>query len=480
MLQSKLISLFSTLSPAERRRFKKWVNSPIHNFNPKISTFYTFLETRSELSTRTLKRERAFAAVFGKQPYDDQQMRRLMSELLGVLENFLTHEAWLETPSEQWLSRAKIYRQRQLPDDATAYLNKAEEILDVQPLRDARYFLDHYRLQEERLAQNPARDSALNLQEMADELAHFFVAELLRNACSAASHSAIYRADYQLPYLDVVLADCAAGRYDEVPLIRLYFHSYRCLSESTADEHFFVYKNLLPDAANWLTKGDLRDVLLFGINYCIRRLNTDAPVFLCDVFDLYKLGLEQGTFLENGLLSRFSYKNIATAALKLGETAWVEQFLEDYSPLLSHEFRAHYERFCRAKLCYQKGDYGKVQTLLHDLAFEDVLLELNARLLLLKIYFETSEWRLLEGFLISFERFVSRKKMLAYHAPNYRNIIQLTTKLMLWKRSKRPFAIEELENLRHQINTGKPLTEKEWLLEQFGKNLSNGERTTSP
>lgn len=53
--------------------------------------------------------------VFGKQAYDDQQMRRLMSEFLGVLERFLTYETWLQTPSEQWLSLAKIYRQRQLP-----------------------------------------------------------------------------------------------------------------------------------------------------------------------------------------------------------------------------------------------------------------------------------------------------------------------------------------------------------------------------
>lgn len=467
MYQSKLFSLLNTLSAAERRRLKKWVNSPIHNFNQRISIFYDFLDSRTTWTARSLSREAAFAAVFGKQPYDDLMMRRLMSEFLGVLEGFLTHEAWLEKPSDQWLSLAKIYRQRQLPADATAYLKKAEDLMRAQPLRDARYFLDHYRLQEERLAQNPARDSALNLQEMANELVHFFVAELLRNACSAASHAAIYRADYQLPYLEAVLADCAAGRYNDVPLIRLYFHSYRCLSEPRADDDFFAYKNLLTEAGQWLSATDLRDVLLFGINYCIRRLNTDAPAFLRDVFDLYKLGLAQGTFLENGRLSRFSYKNIVTAALKLGETEWVEQFIESYSPLLPPEARAHYERFCRAKLCYQKRDYGQVQSLLHDLAFDDVLLELNARLLLLNIYFETAEWRLLEGFLRSFERYLGRKKMLAYHAPNYRNIIHFTTKLMGWKSGKRAYSMEEIEQLRQQIMAAKPLTEREWLLEQL-------------
>jgi hypothetical protein len=133
--------------------------------------------------------------------------------------------------------------------------------------------------------------------------------------------------------------------------------------------------------------------------------------------------------------------------------------------LLSTEFRAPYERFCRAKLSYQKRDFSQVQSLLYDLSFDDVFLELDARVLLLKIYFETMEWRLLEGFLTAFERFVSRKKMLAYHAPNYRNIIQFTSKLMWWKSGKKTFSAEEMLSLRQQIQRAKPLTERDWLLE---------------
>jgi len=465
MYHSKLISLFTTLSPADRRRFKKWVNSPMHNPNDRITAFYTYLDTRSELNERTLQRERVFAAVFENEGYDDLKMRRLMSEFLGVLEGFLTYEAWHETPSEHWLSLAKIYRERQLPSDATAYLGKAEGILNTQSLRDARYYLNHYRLQEERLAQNTARDSALNLQEVTDELVHFFVAELLRNACSAASHSAFYRADYQLPYLQTVLSDCTSGHYDHIPLIRLYYHSYCCLSEPTASEHFFAYKKILPDAAQWLSKNELRDVLLFGINYSIGRSNRDAPGFLRELFDLYKFGLKQEIFLENGILSRFSYKNIATVGLKLGEVKWVSTFIETHSAQLAPAFREHYERFCRAKLSYQQQDYGQVQSLLFDLSFDDVLLELNARLLLLKVYFETAEWRLLEGFLTSFERFVARKKMLEYHVSIYRNIIQFAGKLMLWKSKKRLYSPEELEHLRQQIRAANPLPDREWLLE---------------
>ncbi|MCC7466202.1 MAG: hypothetical protein IT261_08040 [Saprospiraceae bacterium] len=464
MIQSKLFALFQTLSPAEKRRFKKWVHSPIHNNNAQIVALFVFLDTRTTFTDRSLKRERAFVFVYGNEPYDDLKMRRLMSEFLDVLEAFLAYEAWHNHHSEQWLALAKTYRQRQLTTEAGAYLQKAEQELDEQPLRDAQYFLMHYRLQEERLVQNLARDSALNLQEMADNLTRFFVLELLRNACSAASHAAIYRVDYQLPYLETVLEDCAAGRYDDSPLIRLYYHRYRCLQNPAAGEHFLAYKQLLPIAPQCLSRAELRDMLLVGINYCIRRLNTDESSFLREVFELYKFGLAEGTFLENGFLSRFSYKNIVAAALKLGETAWVEHFLETNSPLLAPEFRNHYERFCRAKLSYQNGDYDQVQTLLQDLTFDDVFLELDARVSLMKVYFETGKWRLLEGFLTSFERFVSRKKMLAYHAPTYRNIIQFTGKLMQWKSGKKKLSEEELRSLQHQISVTKPLSEREWLL----------------
>lgn len=465
MYNSKVISLFNTLSLSERRRFKKWVNSPIHNPNDRITAFYTYLDARSEWSERTIKREKVFAAVFENEAYDDLKMRRLMSEFLGILEGFLTYEAWQNTPSEHWLSLAKIYRDRQLSSDATSYLNKAASILNAQSLRDARYYLNQYRLQEERLAQNTARDADLNLQEVADELVHFFVAELLRNACSAASHSAFYRANYQLVYLETVLKDCASGHYDHIPVIRLYYHSYCCLSQPTASEHFFAYKKILPEAAHWLSKIELRDVLLFGINYSIGRSNRDAPGFLRELFDLYKFGLNQEIFLENGILSRFTYKNIVTVGLKLGEEEWVSAFIETHSRQLAPAFQEHYERFCRAKLCYQQQDYGQVQSLLFDVSFDDVLLELNARQLLLKIYFETAEWRLLEGFLTSFERFVARKKMLEYHVSIYRNIIQFTGKLMLWKSKKRVYTPEEVEQLLEQIRTANPLPDREWLLQ---------------
>jgi hypothetical protein len=467
MHDSKLIALVRTLSPAERRRFRKWVRSPIHNANERISAFYMFLDGRTDWTPRTLDRSRVYRQLFGAGAYDDLALRRLMSEFLRVLEAFLAYEAWRSEPMGHALDLSRLYFDRQQGGEALARLEAAETLLHRQPIRDARYHLDTYRLQEERFRQTPARDAALNLQEMADALDRFFALELLRNACTAASHQAIYRTTYHLPYLEAVLGDCAKGRYDATPAVLLYYHSYRCLTESDGIADFQALKAMLPAAAGWLRPAELRATLLVAINYSIRRLNTDEPAFLREVFELYRLGLQQGVFVENGSLSRFTFKNIVSAALKLGEVDWTQAFIRTYAPLLPAAFRPSYEQFCLARLHYEQGDYSSAQSLLQEVAFDDVFLDLGARVLLAKIYFQTAEWRLLGGFLQTFERFVRRKKKLAYHAPNYLNIIHLTQRLLLRHSGQRAYAPSEWESLGQQIREARPLTEREWLLEKW-------------
>jgi len=468
MQNRKLFQLLGTLSPIERRRFKKWLLSPIHNSNSTLSEFYNIIDSRSVWTERSLNAAKVFSKLFEGKPYDDLAMRRLLSEFLEQLERFLIHENWQNKPQEIALQRVRMYRSRQLLREASSHLKEARATLEAQPERDAQYYLYAYRLQEESLHQAPTRSIALNMQEMSDELDAFFAAEMLRNACTALSHQAVYRADYRLPYLDAVLADCANGRFDRAPVIRLYYLSYRYLTHPEAETEFFALKKLLPDAGEWLPRAELRNVLTFAVNYCIRRLNTGGEHFFREVLDLYRMGLSQDAFLENGVFNRFTFKNIVAAALKLGEMDWTEQFINQHAGQLPVAHREAYERFTRAKLAYQRGHYDQVRTLLAELDIDDVFLNLDARVLLLKVYFENGEWRLLKGFLVSFERFVSRKKMLPYQAPNYLNIIHLSRKIMLF--DTQPNA-EDHDNLRQQISKAQPLTERAWLLGRLEERL---------
>ncbi|MBK8196394.1 MAG: hypothetical protein IPK76_25545 [Lewinellaceae bacterium] len=57
--------------------------------------------------------------------------------------------------------------------------------------------------------------------------------------------------------------------------------------------------------------------------------------------------------------------------------------------------------------------------------------------------------------------------MMAYHAPNYLNIIHLTNRVIQIRSGQRLVDGKELETLETQIQATNPLTERDWLLDML-------------
>ena len=464
IFSSKAIQFYLTFSAEEKRVFKKFIHSPVHNPNRTLSRFYDFFDSKKTLNVQILKKEKVFAAVFPEQVFEDILLRRTLSDFFSILEDFTVWYRLQKEGVRQQLTLAKYCRERQLPDLAKTYLTAADAAIEYLPNRNAWFHLEKYTAHEERFRQRDTRTGSLNIQAMADELSDFFGAEMLRMACAAASHSAVYKTAYSLPFLEAILTNFEQAQAMRPPLVRLYYTSYLCLTDTARTDKFLELKALLAEAADWLDTQELGEVFIYAINFCIRRLNMGDADFFREVFDLYKIGLERSVFLENGHLSRFTYKNIVSAALKLGERDWVRDFIGQYTPLLAETYRHSYCNFCLARYYYDCRDFEKAEPLLQNLQSNDVFLELDGRVLLLKIWFDRGEWRLLQAFFKTFAQFVSRKKMLAYHLDIYKNILHFAQKLALWQSGAKHCSAMELAQFQQEIATARPLTEKDWLL----------------
>ena len=90
---------------------------------------------------------------------------------------------------------------------------------------------------------------------------------------------------------------------------------------------------------------------------------------------------------------------------------------------------------------------------------------IGAKLMLMKIYYETNEFDALDSFIESFGTFLKRKKKLGYHKKVYLNILNMT-KLLL---KLDDYDIIEKERVRAKIEMTKPVGEKNWLMEQLNK-----------
>lgn len=203
---------------------------------------------------------------------------------------------------------------------------------------------------------------------------------------------------------------------------------------------------------------------MFTINLIlIKRLNTGSEQFVLEVFDLYKFGLEKDIWLENGALSHSTFKNIATAALRLKEYSWTTDFIEQYSDKIQDKYRADYTNYIKAKLYFEQEDYVQAQDLLLQTELVDLFIGLAIKILLLKIYWKLDEYSLLEAHLDSFSVYLNRKKVLAYHRQIYGNTISITRKV-IHANLNDTTAKKQLHQLIMKTN---PLTERPWLLAQL-------------
>jgi hypothetical protein len=201
-------------------------------------------------------------------------------------------------------------------------------------------------------------------------------------------------------------------------------------------------------------------LFLLAVNFCIRRINLGDAVFSQDLFDLYREGLTQDVFLENGAISRWSYNNITNAALKTGDIKWALHFVETYRPKLEPAFRDTSYFFNLARCLYEKGAFNDALTALNRIEYDDVLQNLSAKTLQIKIYYHTGAWQVLDSLLDSVRIYIRRKKVLGYHKENYTNIVRLTQRLIALVPGDRA----DRAALRQEVEQCKVLGEKAWLL----------------
>jgi hypothetical protein len=168
--------------------------------------------------------------------------------------------------------------------------------------------------------------------------------------------------------------------------------------------------------------------------------------------------------LINGQLSRFTYHNIVSTALQTGDIAWAKDFVETWTDKLEKTYRERMYAFSRAKIAYTGKAYQEALSFLQQSNYHDTLLNLGARTLLLKIYYELEEWDVLQSHLDAFQNYLRRKPDLGYHRTNYQHLILYTRRLL----QVNPNSKKDRARLIEHIQREKILTEKTWLLERVG------------
>ena len=459
MFENKLLNILNLLTGVEKREFAHFLQSPYFNRREDVIRLWEQLLKPPGASPDPAKA--IYARVYPGRPYDDAQWRHLQSFLLLRVENFLAQRASERVPLLADLHLAPVYRQKKAEKPLDHLLRRATDRLEKMP-RDHEYYYLQYRLEWEKYAavESRTRTRENNLAAVARALDTYYISSKLRLACLMESHSAVFQIEYDVAFLPDLLRFVENGDLRDIPVIALYFYCYKALT-SGAEADFRAFRRELESRGAGLPAGERRTFLLLAVNYCIKRLNTGEQGYIREAFDLYRLGLDTEVLIEDGVLSRFAYKNIVALGLRREESDWVEAFIFRYEPFLEEKYRAANRDYNLARLYYSKKDFGKAMPLLARVDESDLLLNLDSRVMLLKMYYETGEWDALDALIASFRILLLRKKkIIGYHSSHYLNMLRYIRKLVRLN----PNDKAAVASFRSEVEGNRSVIEKEWLL----------------
>lgn len=464
MTHSDLLDFFLSFSDNELREAKKFLRSPYFNKREDVVLLFDYLLLQKEKKKPDWDREKAYQYATKETKFEEAKMRHLMSYLMQLLLRFLSIQHYEKDSNQTELNLYKALKTRNLEKKSNQIFTDGIKTLEQEVLRNKHYHFQKFQWLSEQFdeAMKKRRTGDLQIESMTEEFTKYYLSEALRQASALLSYQNVTSQQFDLSFADDLIRLVENKNYQSIPAIAVYYHSFFSLKNPNEVQHFFELKKVLTHEWRSFPKEEISDIYRIAINYCIKKQNKGESTFIREGFELYKMGIENEILLEKGVLSVFTYNNVHLLADKLGEFDWIISFLGKYKSLLPVEQREHHYQFNLAQFYFRRKQYDKAMPLLQTLEFQDVLHNLDARKMLLIMYFDLDEHKALSAHLDSFAVYLQRQKLVGYHKESFSNLLKFAKKLLIINSLSK----KEKEILRKEIDNCKVVAEKNWLLQQ--------------
>ena len=400
-----------------------------------------------------------FKYVFGNIAFDKGKLRSLLSRVLKQVEISLVS---METHKDSLMKEfmlSKFYLKKGIHKGYKIHIERLLKLTNTGTNQYSSYAYKHKLWNLQYLNNlSEKRNSSVSILKMTGNQEAMLTLELLRSYCILGSN----KINQESLFLNACLEITKQGTYDNYPLIKAYYYNYLCIKNDEDIQSYHSFKQVFDNFSVNFPDEDRRNLILHLINYCVIQYNKGQKEFLQQIFDLYKTGLQNKSLLEEGKISRWTFQNVVSIGLLMGEMNWIEAFIHAYSQSISVENKGALITYSLSKLFYKQGNFKKAILHLQSIDSKDIEEVLNAKALLMRIFYEEKEWQALENLLTSFYQYTSRQKIRKFKKESFLNLIRFSKQLMNFQINKG----NNLNAILQRIEKTNYVIDKAWLREQ--------------
>ncbi|MEL7120566.1 MAG: hypothetical protein AAFO07_14030 [Bacteroidota bacterium] len=420
--------------------------------------------------TGPVDKEKLWCKINPDKPYDDVRFRKYTSDLLKLLEGFLSQQIYERDPAHQASFLIEAVGEKKLEKLYKTATESSKRVLNKHQKPSSISYYHQYKIERNLFDLTDfeiKRADKSNVEEINRHLDIFYLSEKLKFYNYILSQKQITQHKYEVNLIEPILKELQDHMYLEVPLVSLYFQACLTLIEPENEQHFQKLKLLLKQFSTEIPEKEARDDLYnTAQNYCIIKMNQGNQAYLKELFTLFQDMVNNKLVIANEKITPWYYRNIVTVALRLGEYDWIEKFIEDFKNYLSIEYRENAYTFSKAQLYFYRKDFDKVIQLLREVEYDDFTYNLNSKVMLLFTYYETDEIEPLYSLFDSFRVYLNRSKKIPDHRKEtYKNLIKYTKKLT----KVIPSDNKSIEKLKIEIESNPKIASKSWLKQKIAE-----------
>lgn len=421
------------------------------------------------------EKEQLFKSLFPDKAYAERRISDLMYQALKMLEDFMAEEQYAMQDWDRKLNLLAYIREHDIYELNKGVQRDIDQIRETKPYRDNTYFFEEFLYQSEANRMFFTRFRITEdqpLQKKTDQLDLFYLSAKLRDSCEMLNRERILSAKHEYRLLPGLVESIRQNyeNYTSYPAISIYYNIYHMLSDTADETWFFTVKADVLGSIDLFPVDEQRSLCGYLQNYCIRKLNSGQPEYYSELLEIYKYMIGGGLMNRENKNLQWDLKNMVAIALRLKEYQWTYSTIQQMKPELPEDVRENAYTYNLANYYYETKDYKKATRLLHSVEFTDVYYNLDAKVMLLKIYYEQEEEEAFYALVAAFKAYLHRCRLMAADKLIvYANLVKFARKAFTFKiqlpyQKKRN--VKQITALKEKITQTHRVANITWLLKE--------------
>jgi hypothetical protein len=242
MHNNKLITILKHFNKSDLNQFHKYIVSPYFNKSKQLIKFYEIiLKGINSPKISLLEKENVWKKLFTEQKYNDVRFRKLNSDLLKMIEGFLSQQIFDENNLQKVANLIESVGIKGIEKLYSSAMRIATNETEKYPYEDADFHLKQYQIQKNyyEIIQHEFKHSERqNLEEIDKNLDNFYLAEKLRYMCAALSQKQRGAHKYDLSFESEVINLIKAKKSNLTPAEAIYYQIYLTYVEEENVDHY--------------------------------------------------------------------------------------------------------------------------------------------------------------------------------------------------------------------------------------------------